>query len=292
MLRRGGKKDICPSCGKRTFVPYVLTADGVTPAGGDFGRCDREQKCAYSRYPDGERTVEVHRIVESPKQGIRLSNTLPVAVKQGPLYEWMIGVVSGHAEDARDLVDKAFEAYKVGLARTGEVIWWQIDIGGDVRTAKVMAYGPDGHRIKTDGGARVGWLHTRRELRQSGLLTGEVLEQCLFGEHLIKDRPHDRVIIVESEKTAVLMSALVPQAVWLACGGAQGMKNARRISVLEDRDVMLLPDEGYYTEWAVIAREHGWRIDDFCEEERGLPPGWDIADFFEKQKGLTRIKKK
>ena len=67
-LRKGGRKMRCPNCGQMRFVPFVLTADGRTLAGSEFGRCDREQSCGYFRYPDKEAkaTVEMEPRPELP----------------------------------------------------------------------------------------------------------------------------------------------------------------------------------------------------------------------------------
>lgn len=45
------------------------------------------------------------------------------------------------------------------------------------------------------------------------------LPQCLFGEHLLKKYPNKTVALVESEKTAIICSALMPDYIWLATGG-------------------------------------------------------------------------
>jgi hypothetical protein len=42
------------------------------------------------------------------------------------------------------------------------------------------------------------------------------LSQCLFGLHRIED--HQKTITVESEKTAIVMSILLPHYIWLATG--------------------------------------------------------------------------
>jgi hypothetical protein len=42
------------------------------------------------------------------------------------------------------------------------------------------------------------------------------LKQCFFGEHLLLERPDAPVAIVESERTAVLLSELYPECHWLA----------------------------------------------------------------------------
>lgn len=45
------------------------------------------------------------------------------------------------------------------------------------------------------------------------------LSQCLFGEHLLSVYPDKVAVLVESEKSAVIGSALFPDYVWLAAGG-------------------------------------------------------------------------
>lgn len=47
------------------------------------------------------------------------------------------------------------------------------------------------------------------------------LTQCLFGEHLLPLYPDKPVALVESEKTAVICSGLMPRFLWRATGGKQ-----------------------------------------------------------------------
>jgi len=46
------------------------------------------------------------------------------------------------------------ENYALGATKTSEVIFWQIDMQGKVRTGKIMQYNPDtGRRLKHESGA-------------------------------------------------------------------------------------------------------------------------------------------
>jgi len=66
------------------------------------------------------------------------------------------------------------------------------------------------------------------------------LRRWMFGEHLLTDKTKP-VAIVESEKTAIIASAYLPQFIWLAVGGLAGL-NADRIDKLRGRRVVLFPD--------------------------------------------------
>lgn len=55
-LEKGSKKFNCPSCNKKTFVRYI---SNITNAYAKiiYGRCDRESKCQYHKYPTNNNTT-------------------------------------------------------------------------------------------------------------------------------------------------------------------------------------------------------------------------------------------
>jgi hypothetical protein len=72
----------------------------------------------------------------------------------------------------------------------------------------------------------------------------------LFGEHLI-NLPENRkkpIAIVESEKTAIIASAYLPNFIWLATGGKSNL-NHNIIRPLVDREVHFFPDTNAFDEW-------------------------------------------
>ncbi|MDB8897231.1 DUF6371 domain-containing protein, partial [Parabacteroides merdae] len=75
-----------------------------------------------------------------------------------------------------------------------------------------------------------------------------LLSQCLFGEHLLSLYPDKVVVLVESEKSAIIGSAIFPNYVWLATGGKSQMKEDK-LRVLSGRTVLLFPDADGYSEW-------------------------------------------
>lgn len=269
-LRHGGGKMICPNCGQKRFVPYVSTKDLQTLAGAEYGRCDREQNCGYNRYPGKEVDPgEINPVIVEKQPPLRFYSSAVVTDTRTPLFDYvaqLIGVSRALA---------IWNAYKIG--RDGSrTVFWQIAADGTIRAGKSIPYKLDGHRDKSDP-YPANWLHKSPAWR--GYYSGAELQQCYFGEHLLRDKPNAKVIIVESEKTAAVMSA-VSGAVWLASGGSQGLKNDEKNKVLKGRDVYLCPDNGMYWNWEPIARANGWNILDECEKIP-LFQGYDVLDLLE-----------
>ena len=174
--------------------------------------------------------------------------------------------------------------YAIGATRDRGVIFWQIDTNGKVHEGKIMQYDAEtGHRQSV---SFVGYL-----LAQHGLFNTENRQQCLFGQHLLRLYPEKTVAIVESEKTAIICSAVYPQYIWLSVG-SMGMFNKERLMPLAGRTVVAFPDtdpEGrFYKTWLKKSKEI-----DYCrimvsdvlernatdEEKRGKI---DVADWITK----------
>ena len=268
-LRKGSRKEYCPNCGQKRFVPYVLASDGVTLAGPEFGRCDREQNCGYQRYPDGERYTVAEPQKIQPRPRLEYVGDLHVSTDSN-LFEWACCLLG-----LSDAV-LAWSDYNVGCIG-GRVIWWQIDRDGVVRAGKLMSYRADGHRDKSDQWG-VTWAHKHPQLKKA--FKGEELQQCLFGEHLLTSNTNKPVALVESEKTALAMSRFIPEYVWLATGGSQGIKSNERLAPLVGRNVFLVPDNGQYYSWLRAAELYGWNIWDGLELDTPFE-GADILDILE-----------
>lgn len=271
-LRRGGRKEICPNCGKKRFVPYVLSEDNETIVNPDWGRCDRENSCGYWMKPNGNPVVQDQK-PRKPETPIFMPTwpilTTPCAENSlKPYADWLVGKMKASEAALR---------YRINTAYDGGCIFLQIDYNWAIRTGKIIRY-KDGHRVKE--GLPVRWLH--KDEHYKGLFVGDTLKQCFFGEHILGHRPDAPVAIVESEKTALLMSAIRPEYVWLATGGSCGLQNPEKTKVLEGRDVTLFPDNGMYLKWRQIAMPKGWTVNEEClPANEHLTPGYDILDLYE-----------
>lgn len=144
---------------------------------------------------------------------------------------------------------RLFRLYNVGATTrmNDATVFWQVDVNGCVRTGKIMRYGNDGHRVKKDGLVNFMWAHRMKSMVDNP--DDFNLVQCFFGEHLLSAYPDSKVMIVESEKSAVIASHYYPQYLWLASGGCCGCLNHTASQVLKGREVWLVPDLDAEDRW-------------------------------------------
>ena len=121
--------------------------------------------------------------------------------------------------------DEIINLYLVGTYKD-YMIFWQIDKKYRVRKAKYNKFDIDGRRsnefivpYKNDQGYTA----------------------CFFGEHLLKYAPEKTAMLVESEKTAIIASILLPSYNWLAYGGINGLTD-NKIKVLKGHKILVIPD--------------------------------------------------
>ncbi|MBR1699705.1 MAG: hypothetical protein IJ714_07975 [Bacteroidales bacterium] len=267
----------CPSCERPyCFTPYVDDDDNILDP--TVGRCDHESSCAYHKTPaeyfrehpearpreedwrqapdwlkrDRPRGVPGTRHAIRPDEAGTRSQ-MPVCelpaeivaktlrnVPKSTLQEFLETIFTA------DVIERLRADYRLGVTKDRSVVFYQIDIQDRIRTGKIMQYNPtDGHRVKNVG-VPVDWAHAR--LKKSGLLPESwTVTQCLFGEHLLPQRPDAIVCLVESEKTAIIGSGFCPQYIWVATGGKTQL--GPKLSVLQGRKVLVFPDIDATAEW-------------------------------------------
>lgn len=181
-----------------------------------------------------------------------------------PLLKYLTGLPLMDVDMER--LNKAIVNYIVGTYPTdkmkGWTIWWYVDAAGYMRTGKLMAYKPDGHRDKDVNST---WAHSLMQ-RWKTRRDGTEYEQpnwkwdnhekrydiCLFGLHLLNLFPKAVIRIVESEKTAVFCSAFtdMQEVIWMASGGLQMLTDEKLMYLMEKgRMVELYPDYDGYGSW-------------------------------------------
>lgn len=167
------------------------------------------------------------------------------------LAKWLKAMPWDGAAHAR--IDAVMEAYRVGHSKQGMTIWWQIDDEYRVRTGKMMMYKEDGHRDRTPNKYTFDWIHST--LERNGLvdLNKYEMRQCYFGQHLLNVFSKADINIVESEKTAIIMSIAYgcpEHQIWVACGGLNFITQERLEPFIKTgRYITLFPDRDGREQW-------------------------------------------
>ncbi|WCM42700.1 DUF6371 domain-containing protein [Flavobacterium sp. CBA20B-1] len=156
-------------------------------------------------------------------------------------------------------------------------VFWQINHKEQIQGAKIMLYNKqNGKRIKEPYN-HINWLHKAINEPDFNLC------QCLFGLHLINEDYQKTIAIVESEKTAIVMSIFLPDFIWLATG-SNGNFKFETLEPLKKRNVIAYPDKGEYINWLNKATElnsFNFKIlvSDLIENT-DFENGFDLADYY------------
>jgi hypothetical protein len=144
-------------------------------------------------------------------------------------------------------ISPIFKRYAVGTGKAGETVFFYCDIAGRYEQPKVFEYDQTtGKRQK---------IHTPKPY------TSEqgYCRSALFGAQLLNSETDKIILLVESEKTALLAALCFPELLALATGGKENLK-PEYCTVLRGRDVIVLPDADAREAWlqqAIIMRSNG-----------------------------------
>ena len=198
----------------------------------------------------------------------------------------------------QEQMERAVQRYRLGCSRDGGVIFWQIDQLGHIFDGKIMYYRPDCHRDHQRHPNWVSHLLKRHygcqdlDIPTAHCLFGMHLVNDNLNVNLnlngndnlnSNDNGNDngngnlndygnvgndvsvsvnvsvrQAAVVESEKTAVIMSELFPEYLWLASGGLHEL-TAVKLFPLRGRRIILFPDtdpEGHaFRLWYRVAQQ-------------------------------------
>lgn len=251
----------CPQCHRREFKPY-LDENGqmLDPA---VGRCNRELNCGYHLKPRDFFATDPVRKPTAAQPRRRPTDFMPLdlvrrsfTVGDGPdnLTRYFCGLFP------EETVREVFRLYNVGRTKLypAGTMFWFVDEQMRVRTGKAMAYGPDGHRLRTKSDSRTATVSYVHHMWRDGFNCS----LCYFGAHLSEHFTQATLLLVESEKTALYLACLIgPEGLSrylpMATGGCsslsydpfRGNDDDYRGRVLQQRDIILLPDADATQKW-------------------------------------------
>jgi hypothetical protein len=285
----------CPSCQhkEKTFSLYIDTNTGehIHPS---VGRCNRESNCGQN-YTPKQYFQDNNISFDTPQP--KAYKPQPITPQPKPVsyisFEAFEASLKSHETNhfvnylinlfGADVASKLVSSYFIGSSKywNGATVFWQIDVHRKVRTGKIMLYSPITGKRTKEPFNHISWAH--KALKQPNF----ELKQCLYGEHLLNvdENKSKNIAIVESEKTAIIASAYLPQFIWLAIGSLTNL-NAERCKVLKGRTVILFPDLKAFEKWSSKAKELShiatFHVSDLLERkatESEKQQGFDLADY-------------
>jgi hypothetical protein len=274
--KKRSRVKLCP-CGKSNkdgkFTPYV----GFT----DKGYC---HSCGLTFLPDLPDKETKQYIFQKPKamktQPSPISY-IPFSILKSSLknYENNHFITFLISKFGNQTTEELVARYYIGTSKHWEAatVFYQIDTNINIRTGKIILYNHEtGKRVK-EPSDHIQWIHKVMKIENFNL------SQCLFGEHLLKDKTKP-IAIVESEKSAIIASVYFPDFLWLATGGKNNMK-PELFKNLQNRKVVFFPDLKAFDLWSAKAKELGlnnYKISDLLEtkaSEEEKNQGLDLADY-------------
>jgi len=152
---------------------------------------------------------------------------------------------------------RAAERYYLGKTHSGKTMFWMIDD---------MMQPLDAHIGDT-------WISKLLKKREP-LLEYWPVEHCLFGEHLVSGARDYPVGIVESEASAVILSEIFPESIWLAYVYTANL-TPQLMQPLQGRNVTIYPRTDptmsnyvFFLDYTMLVRKHydiNLRIDSTLE---------------------------
>lgn len=146
-------------------------------------------------------------------------------------------------------VAAAVERYFIGGDSQGRTVFPNIDQEGRCVGGAVIPYLENGHRNKTKGCSNI-----HAELKKKNKIFPPQADQVLFGSHLLRLNPSASVGVVEAQKSAVILSMIYPDIVWVATAGMLNF-NERMLAPIYGRSVIAYPDMDGVREWTQRAKD-------------------------------------
>ena len=281
----------CPSCNKtKVFTKYIDTTTNEHLSD-TVGYCSRLIKCGY-HYKPKQYFQDNNISLDKTK----ISNYIKPKAQQKPKTSFIDAEVMKKSKTSKkenyfidflaslwdyEIAYYLAEKYNIGTSKywNGATVFWQVDKSNNIRTGKIMLYNAsNGKRIKEPYN-HINWVHKALKIKDFNL------EQCYFGEHLLNEDINIPVAICESEKTAIISSILLPEFVWLACGGLNNL-NDKNTRILKGRYVVLFPDTKCFDLWndkipkltKLATFKTSTLLKDKATENEKIK-GFDIADY-------------
>jgi hypothetical protein len=279
-LEKGSKKFICPKCKLKRFVKYI-NQDNGDYLGDSIGRCDRETNCGYHFKPNqliNCETINIDATIKITSPSYHTDSELEILYNSNEENNFLLFLESLFDYNKIERIKKIFKISTSSFFH-GSTVFWQIDEKNLIHAGKLIYYSKTtGRRYKTlENTSPVSWIHKINKIKVFNL------NQCLFGLHQLQNinNQTQNIGIVESEKTAVILTIMYPDYYWMATGGKQNFKESM-LKPIKDYQIVAYPDKGEYEVWfnkAKSLNQIGYKIEvNNWLETIDYDTGTDLAD--------------
>lgn len=249
------QKTQCPACHSNSFVMYIDTLNNNDYVSFGVGRCDKENNCGYHKRPEANKNTNyIKTAATNDLKLIKQLNSLTVQDFENTRNDFTNVDLLEYFKNKFGvaMVEHCIQRYMLGNSNhkftekdsSNHVVFWYLNEHKQPLNAKIMAYDINSGSRQKQPLNCVTWLHY--------LLKKDKQPPSLFGLHLLSDRlPNTAlkvIVIVESEKTALICSYYFPEFTWLATGGKNNLK-IEMLKNLKHRKVLLIPDTDSVELW-------------------------------------------
>lgn len=254
MLSYSTKRIKCPECGaRRGFAPI----QGELGAGKCFAcglfkppkNANNGHSEPFKNEPQNDKYISEFQVMAS-QADLKKNNFAAGLIELGiPIYH--------------------LQRWDIGNGKNGTVFFYR-NIHGKYINAKVIVYKDDLHRDKN--------IPPRFMFSKA-----QGYKQCLFGEWQLQGaKLNQPILLVESEKTAIVGSFAMLNKIWIATGGATGLTKEKAL-ILKNRSVYIVVDSDEAGRNSAIKTENilkeicrNVKIIDLFHDKK---TGQDIADY-------------
>ncbi|HLO60938.1 MAG TPA: DUF6371 domain-containing protein [Bacteroidales bacterium] len=247
----------CPHCGKRgKYSAYMDTMTNML-APLQYGMCS---SCGVYVIPPDNCMLEDEATVPGRFDGLYCdADTIDwneyrhFHNSKGVENSFLLGLVQRFGVDR---VKHVYDLYKLGRFDDDGIMFPYLYTDDHICSVKIMWYDGDLHRVKEGRKQHPHWLHNLVYKNDKGYVTdyrnleadddgnefvSYKLKLCLFGHNQIVNEQEKTICLVESEKTAIIMSMVFPDFIWLASGGKTLIQDYK-FTFFTGRRCLVFPD--------------------------------------------------
>lgn len=216
----------CHSCGKTTLPPTIF----IDENGDEYMWNEIQNKFETFTKPLQNFRKNIAKTLQKPEMSAKKPKYIPECMvweyyatkPENNLLQYLFKVYD------KTKVEDAKETYLIGTSKDGGTVFWNVNSDLKVQKAKISFYNKNGKRTNK---------FVVPYKNEDGYFA------CLFGEHLIYDKIKGKktIILVESEKTAVVGYINLPEYIWVAYGGSNGLTQNKLLPLI-GHPVLVIPD--------------------------------------------------